>query len=221
MKKVIFAIMLLIMFAATIGCTSSTVETVTPLIEADVTHDDGIKETIYLDKTQMKSIFDVTLRVLDSGGNEIWSESANTAHPGWNSLFLCEQDGESYLLRYRPTMYQGYGSYVYTLFTLEGGKEKDFRTAMLEFDTTETKELDTPKMITFADEVNALLGNSILLVSTDGGDFHFGPSSPEPFFERYSWLDLYPELFEAGDSLETRLNKFNEYAVSNYRLHNS
>ncbi len=176
---------------------------------------DGREEAIYLDKTQMENTLDVTLRVLDGGGNEIWSESANTVHAGWNSLFLCEQDSENYLLRYNPTMYQGYCTYVYTIFTLEGGRENVVRSNRLEFDINGAKELDAPKMIAFADEVNALLGRSILLMSTVGGEYSFGPSSADLFFERYSWLDGYPELFEDGDSLETRLVKFSEYAVAN------
>jgi hypothetical protein len=178
---------------------------------------DGREEAIYLDKTQMENTFDVTLRVLDGGGNEIWSEPANTVHAGWNSLFLCEQEGENYLLRYNPTMYQGYCTYVYTIFNLEGGRENVVRSSMLEFDINGTQELDTPEMIAFADEVNALLSRSILLMSTEGGVYSFGPSSAEPFFEGYAWLDGYPELFENGDSLETRLVKFSEYAVANHQ----
>jgi hypothetical protein len=73
-------------------------------------------------------------------------------------------------------------------------------------------------MIAFADEVNVLLGKSSLLISSNSGDFSFGLSSAEAFFERFSWLDEYKKLFEDGDSLESKLNKFSEYAVSYRKL---
>lgn len=177
----------------------------------------GHEDSIYLDKTQIESTHDITLRVLDSSGYEIWSESANTSHAGWSSLFLFEKDGEYYLLRYNPTMYQGYCTYVYTFFTLENGKEKVYQTNTLEFDINGTKELDVPKMISFADEVNALLSKSILLMSTKDGAYSFGPSA-EPFYERYSWLDEMPKLYAVGDGLEMRLKKYSDYVVSNRRI---
>ena len=177
----------------------------------------GRAESIYLDKTRIESNHGITLRILDSNGNEIWNESSYLAHAGWTSLFLLEQDGEYYLLRYHPTMYQGYGTYVYTLFTLEAGKEKVYQTNSLEFDINSTKELDVQKMISFADEVNALLDKSILLMSTEGGDFFFGPSA-EPFYERYSWLDENPELYEDGDDLAIRLKKYSDYAISRRKV---
>lgn len=116
-------------------------------------------------------------------------------------------------------MFQGYCTYVYTLFTPEsGGKEKVFQTKTFEFDINGTKELDARKMVDFADEVNTLLKQSRLLISSDGGDWNFGPSSAEPFFERYSWLDDNPELYNDGDSLETKLNKFSDHAIFNRNL---
>lgn len=184
----------------------------TLITEADLTSD-GLKELIYLDKSQMDSTNDVTLRILDRSGSEIWSESANTAHTGWNQLFLCEQEGEYYLMRYHPTMFQGISSYVYTLFSLEDGKEKVYKTNTLDFEVNGRKELDIPPMIAFADEVNELLGKSILLMSTEGGVYSFGPAPATPFWERYSWLDGFPELNSTGD-LKTRLEEYNEHAKS-------
>jgi beta-lactamase regulating signal transducer with metallopeptidase domain len=174
-------------------------------------------EAIYLDKSQIKEGL-VTLRVLNETGTELCSEQLSTSHAGWDSLFLYELDGKQYLLRYSPGMYQGYCTYTYTLFTLDGGKEKVFRTNTLEFDINGAKALDAPEMVTFAEEVNALLGKSTLLVSTDGGTYSFGLSSAEPFFERYSWLDDYPKLYTSGDNLETCLEKYSDYAISNRKI---
>jgi hypothetical protein len=180
---------------------------------ADVNRD-GRKETFYLDKSHMASGSWVTLRVYDSGGNEIWSEQAGAPHAGWNSLFLCEQDGEYYLLRYNPGMWQGYCTYTYSLFTLEGGEEYVVRSNTIEFDVNGVNKLNAPKMVAFAEEVNALLGKGTLLLSSEGGEYSFGPSSAEQFFERYSWLDQTPELYADGDDLETRLEKYSESFAS-------
>ena len=182
---------------------------------ADVNRN-GLKESIYLDQSQQDNGF-VTLHIDDSSGKDIWSEQAGTSHVGWTSLFLCEQGGKDYLLRYLPGMWQGYCDYTYTLFTLEGGVEHVVRSNTIEFDVNGVKQLDAPKMIAFAEEVNALLGKSTLLLSSDGGEYSFGPSSADRFFERYSWLDATPELYADGDDLKTRLVKYSEYTVSNHR----
>lgn len=172
-------------------------------------------EDIYLDKSQIEEGL-VTLRIIDELGVELWSEQLSTSHAGWDSLFLYKSDGKQYFLRYNPGMWQGYCTYTYTLFTLEGGKEKVFKSNTLEFDINGTKELDALKMVAFADEVNTLLGKSILLISSEGGNFYFGLSSAEPFFELYSWLDDMSELYRNGDSLESRLKKYSEYAIFNF-----
>ncbi|WP_083824248.1 DUF5301 domain-containing protein [Desulfosporosinus sp. OT] len=182
---------------------------------ADINRD-GLKESIYLDQSQRDNGF-VTLHIDDSSGKALWSEEANTSHVGWTSLFLCEQGGEDYLLRYLPGMWQGYCTYTYTLFTLEGGVEHVVRSNTIGFDVNGVNKLDAPKMIAFAKEVNALLGQSTLLLSSEGGEYSFGPSSADRFFERYSWLDDTPVLYAVGDDLKTHLVKYSEYAVSNHR----
>ncbi len=182
------------------------------LYDIDINRD-GLNESIYLDQSQQENGF-VTLRIYDSTNNEIWSEEAGTSHAGWTSLFLCEHDGEYYLLRYMPGMWQGYCKYTYTLFTLEGGAEHVVQSNAIEFDINGVNKLSVNSMIAFADEVNALLGKSTLLVSSEGGEYAFGPSSAAPFFERYSWLDEAPKLYKDGDDLKTRLSKYSEYAAS-------
>ncbi len=183
--------------------------------KADVNRD-GREEGIYLDKSQRDRGF-VTLGVYDGNGNGIWSEQASTSHVGWTSLFLCRQDGETYLLRYLPGMWQGYCTYTYSLFTLEGGSEHVVRSNSIEFDINGVNKLDAPKMIAFAEEVNALLGKSTLLLSSEGGKYSFGPAPADQLFERYSWLDDTPGLYADGDDLKTRLVKYSEYVVSNRR----
>lgn len=177
---------------------------------------DGLKEAIYLDQSQRDNGF-VTLHICDSDGKDIWNEQAGTPHVGWTSLFLCEQGGEDYLLRYLPGMWQGYCIYTYTLFTLEGGVEHVVRSSTIGFDINGVNKLDAPNMLAFAEEVNGLLAKSTLLLSSAGGEYSFGPSSADRFLEKYSWLDATPELYADGDDLKTRLVKYSEYAVSKHR----
>ncbi|HML37772.1 MAG TPA: M56 family metallopeptidase [Bacillota bacterium] len=187
------------------------------IARADV-NQDGKDESIYLDKSQIEAN-SATLLVKDAGGSEIWSETLNLSHVGWDELFLAKLDGKQYLLRYNPGMFQGICTYTFSLFSPEkGGKENVLRTEKLEFDVNGTEALDARKMIDFASEINALLKNSTLLVSSNGGSWSFGPSSAEPFFERYSWMDDNPELYKDGDSLETKLEKYSEYTTSNRKL---
>lgn len=113
-------------------------------------------------------------------------------------------------LRYTPVMYQGGCTYTFSLFSPEkGGKEKVFRTETIAFDINGIGALNAREMVGFADEVNALLKKSTLLLSSNEGSWSLGPSSSEPFFEVYSWLDdpgLYDlGIYKKGDSLETKL----------------
>ena len=187
------------------------------LYNADV-DGNGQQESIFIDKSQIDNNMPLMLSIWNSSGDEIWSKGFSTSHVGWGSLFLCELDGKQYLLDYNPYMGQGYAEYKYTLFTLEGGNEKIYRSNSLEFDINGVKELNPPKMIAFADELNELLEKSVLLLSTEGGEYYFGPTSAEPFFERYSWLDLTPELYDNNDNLEMKLIKYNDYAIENNKL---
>ena len=185
------------------------------IASADIDRD-GSDEKFYLDTTQMDSnMARVTLRIYNDRGYGIWSEDAYLSHSGWDSLFLCNLDGKDYLLRYNPGMWQGRCEYTYTLFTLEDQVETVYQTKTLEFDINGTKALDASNMVAFADEVNALLEKSTLLLSSKDGTFTLGPASSAPFLETYSWLNDNPELYAEGDDLAARLQKYSDYAISN------
>jgi hypothetical protein len=70
-------------------------------------------------------------------------------------------------------------------------------------------------MLACADEINALLRESILLICSEGGEFSFGPSSSDAFYERFSWLDAFSKLYLQSDDLKTRLEKFIDYVKAN------
>lgn len=137
----------------------------------------------------------------------VWSEEGYFVHAGYNALFLCVLDEEAYLLRYRPTMYQGVGTYNYRLFSLENGTETVVRENSVSFDTNffEGKplygEFDPEAIAAFMDEVNNLLSYSTQLLNTDGellDTFAGKTAAPQ---DTLSWLDLF-DRDQSGSLLE-------------------
>ncbi|HBN85194.1 MAG TPA: hypothetical protein DDZ89_15275 [Clostridiales bacterium] len=189
------------------------------LTKADVEPGTG-QESLYLEKFQEEapSTTRVVLLVLNQKGDEIWKQDFFKAHAGWSSLFLYETDGQQYLLRYNPYISQGYASYTYSVFTLQNGKEKVFQSKTIDFDILGLTPLDVTEMTAFADEINDLLSKSVLLFSSEGGEFTFGLSSSEKFYERYSWLDTYPKLYSDNDSLTDRLRKYRDHVLEIQKL---
>lgn len=146
------------------------------------------------------------------GSKLIWSEEGYFAHMGYNALFLCVLDGEAYLLRYHPTMYQGTGTYNYQLFSLENGTETVVRENSVNFDTNfyEGKplygEFDPEAIAAFMDEVNDLLSYSTQLLNTDGEllDTFAGKTvAPQ---DTLGWLDLFDR--DQSKSLPENLQAF-------------
>lgn len=147
---------------------------------------DGSAESISVLTVDDAMLYQLTVSKAD--GATLWQTEMATAHVGWDSLFLCTIDEQPFLLRYNPTMFQGECSYHYELFTLEGGKLTIRKSSEVVFDVNGRNLLDVDALTTFADEVNRLLENSILLLSTEGGEVAIGPSGTENFREDYSDL---------------------------------
>lgn len=100
----------------------------------------------------------------------IFYKEGHFAHVGWDALFLCTLDGESYLLRYNPTLYQGMFSYGYELFTLEGGYETityNQITFDVNFDAPFHGEFNPEEIAAFMEEINDYLAHSTQLLNTD------------------------------------------------------
>ena len=139
-------------------------------VMADVTHDGAPDElTVYKETDQVWR-----LSVTDGAtGEEIWSEEAGTPHAGWNALFLCALEGEDYILRYNPTMYQGVCDYSYQVFWLEDGGTVIRDQSSVHFtidppqETTQEMTFAPDAIAAFLDEVNAYLAQSQILLVTD------------------------------------------------------
>lgn len=154
------------------------------------------------------------LRISKAGGTLLWSDWAAPQHVGYNSIFACTLDGQDYLLRYRPTMYQGFCTYNYQVFSLdESGGEAVFRENSVEFDVNwgspQGHDFDPAAIAAFMEDVNSLLAHSRLLVTTDEALAGIDPEQPR---DDLWWLvgnDAYlpPEdyTYDGSASLEENL----------------
>ena len=125
------------------------------------------------------------LQISRKDGTRLWTESAHRSHPGWTSIFACEIDGEDYLLRYNPGMWQGWAVYHYQLFALDSanpGTERLLRESTVVWDCNFNMaghQLHIPALADFLREVHGYLDSSTLLMSTENGEFRTSGSGAE------------------------------------------
>lgn len=156
----------------------------TLLTSADLDRD-GEDEEIWLEE-QPGNYYELVVK--EQNGTELYREGAGTAHVGWNSLYLYrdEQNGDC-LLHYNPYASTGFGNYAYTLFTLEGGTQTVLQEGSLDFEIRQVPER-LEELMAFADEINALLCHSSLLLSTLEGELTIGPADWGEYLEHLSGL---------------------------------
>ncbi|MCI8849837.1 MAG: hypothetical protein HFF86_11310 [Oscillibacter sp.] len=140
------------------------------------------------------------LSILDKTGEIIWQDTAGTSHAGENSLYACQIDGASYLLRYQPYMQHGICTYRYELFSLdEAGQEVPFQENSVKFSANGSKwnsvGLNPAEVAGFLKEVHQYLDASELLVSTVTADDLF-------FLDYDNTLTLEENLQRHKDSIE-------------------
>ncbi len=150
------------------------------------------------------------------GGEVIYSEEGHYAHVGYNSLFLCDLDGGDYLLRYHPTMYQGYCTYNYQLFTLENGEETVVKEGEVEFDDNFApmmhQSFDPEAINAFMEEVNGLLSRSVQLLNTD--DYLADTFEKEGrLYDSLWWLDTWEPTF-VRDGSKSLLENLRDYQAA-------
>lgn len=148
---------------------------------AELTHDDR-KELIRISGAES----DPELTLLDvmasDGKTRLWTETAHTAHAGWNSVYLYRKDGMDYLLVFNPYQSTGLADYSYVLFYITGVNKIDILdSGAYSFSYVAKKGsedyFDEARFRAFADRVNTYLKDSILLLSTEGGTLIY--STPE------------------------------------------
>ncbi len=153
------------------------------------------------------------LRVRTTDNRLYWSRSFITAHVGWGSYFACKVDGEDYLLRYLPTMYQGYASYTYELFYLdETGEEQVVREGSVDFDMNFNEmhqRFEPEEIAAFLEEVHGLLEDSELLLTTESGNFRSGGPGADFKDDLAYWTD--DPLYDESKSLEENIRDIGAY----------
>lgn len=129
----------------------------------------GVSETIDVVWQDDEMRYQLTVT---EGDEVIFTQNAYAAHAGWLALFLYQKDGQDYLLRYDPGMWQGVADYSYQLFYLaEDGSEvtvqKNWVSFNVNFDLPAYVQFDPEAIDAFLTEINALLSDSVQLVNTD------------------------------------------------------
>lgn len=152
--------------------------------DVDLNHD-GEAEKIYVDEKVEDELYE--LKVVKQDGTVLWTAEAGIPHVGWNTIMLYENDGKDYLVEYNPYMMQGMGNYSLVQFSLEGGKKNVTNTWTVEFKTP--GEI-SDEMKQFEENVNLLLENSTVLLSTEQMELVIGPK------EATELQQLYPVRFE-------------------------
>jgi hypothetical protein len=100
----------------------------------------------------------------------IWSAEAGLPHVGWTTYLHYEQDCKCYLVEYQPQMYQGVGTYKYRMFSLNNNVETIKKRGSVDYELPLEGSLEiTSDMEQFAEEMEVLLRNSNVLLSTEQG----------------------------------------------------
>lgn len=193
---------------------------VQPDVAAQMTVDvtgDGEAETLRL--LRQSAAGDYTLDLLNPNGTLLWQEDFAGSHSGWNSLFLYTGEDGNYLLRYIPYIGGGGAWYSYTLFRVSGGQAEVKAQREIDVNLSTQQPLNVPELISYAEEINTLLQNSVLLFSNDrgvvGDEPLFGPVPGEQFLEDYDFLDGFElDIYAEGDDLAAKLQKFSDYMMA-------
>lgn len=133
------------------------------------------------------------------GEERLWSATMDETHAGCNTYFLYREGGLDYLLEYLPKMQQGQCTYAYRLFHLEDGEEVTDRENRVEFDInfdTPDHQFDPAAIAAFMEEVNALIGQSELLVNTNHWMLHLEETEDGRLYD-----DILSALNHPGEDL--------------------
>lgn len=147
----------------------------------DFTHD-GAPEVLEL-ATHFAEYTFYEVLVTRQDGTVLWRDEAHLPHSGYNSIFACRLEDGDYLLRYHPAMYQGYATYAYELFSLDTAGNpvtKQENSVSFDINTGPLHEsFDAEAVADFMDELNGLLAQSKLLVTTDTALEGMDPDRPQ------------------------------------------
>lgn len=164
---------------------------------------------------------EVRLTDIENGQElEIWEngelidrEAGDYSHTGWYSIFLYTLNGKDYLLRYQPTMYQGVGTYSYSIINLADNKRNVDKWSGVDFDINFGSPVysgfDSEAIAAFMEEINGLLARSVQLLNTEEelqGTFE----REGRLYDSLWWLDGWEPDFvrDENKSLQENLEEF-------------
>lgn len=178
----------------------------------------GVAEVLTLTSGDADTIEDATTwtMTITENGQELLNYTAGLAHVGWGSMFATKIEGKDYILYYTPYMNQGYATYTYYIFSLDGQNAKVLKQKKsVSFDINIGSPLhesfDPAAIAAFMQDVDSWLAKSTLLFSTEGGIFQSGGSGAD-FKEDEGWLE---SGYDSSKSLVENLKLFQERHTSN------
>lgn len=159
---------------------------------ADLTHD-GAEEIIAVYGEGWDDLneewMNCCLTVTDGADRLLWYDSAGWDHVGQNGIYLYQRDGEYYLMQWVPYSSTGTTELSYRIFSLTGEvwsvsgdceavlAQNSFGYALIE--PQDYYEVDAAGLRAFEAEINALLADSVILLSTNGdGPEYSTPEDP-------------------------------------------
>lgn len=132
---------------------------------------DGVAERLLTEELTPNERYAVQIIRVD--GSTLWSAELGLPHTTWDAYFLYQDNGVNGILRYNPSVFQGYADYSYEIYTFLNGVQTTYASGEVEFNTNPDSENPWPiEAAAFAEEVNALLSRSKLLISTLDGELH-------------------------------------------------
>ena len=164
--------------------------------QEDVTHDrvpDKIEVDIGLAKAVGENLKgnEETVRIFSGKTEEkIWSGHADTIHAGWNGFYLYRnpENKKTYILNWRPVLYQGTGHFFYRIFSLtEQGEIQTFMEESFDFEVNAMSKEEKEQLDAYLARLNGYLENSYLLIDTDGGIVKYSPQG-RPMTKTYQLL---------------------------------
>lgn len=124
--------------------------------------------------------------VKDAAGEVIYGEDAHTARAGWNNIYLCEAEGEKYLLTVHIEDREDYGEYSYQVFRFN--TEGQGQTLCGSFFAWGSPFVyDDAKFQEWIADMEFYLENSELLLSSQDGELVTGADS---FAQEYNYENL-------------------------------
>ena len=130
---------------------------------------DGAADKLCLDAAKLAAGGEAPFWVECSDGTRVDAGSTATAHAGWNTVAIAEQNGNTYLLFYHPIMFQGEAEYRYSLAAIKGGRFVTIDEEKVTFSANPNRltENNAAAMERFRERANEVWQNSRLLFTTD------------------------------------------------------